>query len=112
MALLPILTESNNNEIYLLGIGRACPDLQNLAVSSIAQYEPVCQLSSDWFKQLRAVEIWSDPQADLNPNMIRQLLLFSKNMTNMLFKGCEVLSDKLMAEIWEVRINVLLPQHA
>ncbi|XP_021933194.1 uncharacterized protein LOC110836380 isoform X2 [Zootermopsis nevadensis] len=34
--------------------------------------------------------------------MIRQLLLFSKNMTNMLFKGCEVLSDKLMAEIWEV----------
>lgn len=90
------------NDIFFLGIGRACPDLCNLAFSSIAEYEPVVQLCDKWFNQLHALELWSDPHADLSPNLIRQLLLFSPNMTNMLFKGCEVLSDKLMACIWEV----------
>lgn len=89
-------------DIYFLGIGRACPDLYNLAFSSIAEFEPVGQLCDKWFNQLHALELWSDPHADLSPNLIRQLLLFSPNMTNMLFKGCEVLSDKLMAGIWEV----------
>ena len=91
-----------NNDIYFLGIGRACPTLCNLAFSSIAEFEPVVQLCDKWFNQLHALELWSDPHADLSPNLIRQLLLFSPNMTNMLFKGCEVLSDKLMAGIWEV----------
>jgi len=96
-----------NNDIYFLGIGRACPDLCNLAFSSIAEFEPVVQLCDKWFNQLHALELWSDPHADLSPNLIRQLLLFSPNMTNMLFKGCEVLSDKLMAGIWEVRTDSL-----
>lgn len=95
------------NNIYFLGIGRACPDLYNLALSSIAEFEPVVQLCDKWFNQLHALELWSDPQADLSPNLIRQLLLFSPNMTNMLFKGCEILSDKLMAGIWEVRTDSL-----
>jgi len=91
-----------NNDIYFLGIGRACPGLCNLAFSSIAEFEPVGQLCDKWFNHLHALELWSDPNADLSPNLIRQLLLFSPNLTNMLFKGCEVLSDKLMAGIWEV----------
>lgn len=97
-----------NKDIYFLGIGRACLDLQNLALSNIAEYEPVGQPCDEWFNQLHALELWSDPHADLSPYMIRQLLLFSPNMTNMLFKGCEVLSDKLMTGIWEVCINFLL----
>lgn len=96
-----------NNDIYFLGIGRACPDLCNLAVSSIAEFEPVGQLCDKWFNKLHALELWSDPQADLSPNLIRQLLLFCPDMTNLLFKGCEVLSDKLMAGIWEVRTDSL-----
>lgn len=96
-----------NNDIYFLGIGRACPDLCNLAFSSIAEFEPVVQLCDKWFNHLHALELWSDPHADLNPNLIRQLLLFSPNMTNMLFKGCEVLSDKLMAGVWKVRTDSL-----
>jgi hypothetical protein len=100
-----------SNDIYFLGIGRACPDLQNLALSSIAQYEPVGQPCAEWFNQLHALELWADPHADLSPYMIRQLLLFSPKMTNMLFKGCEIISDKLMTEIWQVCINFLLAYH-
>jgi hypothetical protein len=93
--------------VYFPGIGKACPDLYNLAFSSIAEFEPVGQLCDKWFNRLHALELWSDPHADLSPYLIRQLLLFSPNMTNMLFKGCEVLSDKLMADIWEVRTDSL-----
>lgn len=92
----------NFTSVDITGIGRACPDLYNLAFSSIAEFQPVGQLCDKWFNRLHALELWSDPHADLSPYLIRQLLLFSPNMTNMLFKGCEVLSDKLMADIWRV----------
>lgn len=93
---------ANFTFVDIAGIGRTCLDLQNLAFSNIAEFEPVGQPCDEWFNQLHALELWSDPHADLSPYMIRQLLLFSPNMTNMLFKGCEVLSDKLMTGIWEV----------
>ncbi|PSN56411.1 hypothetical protein C0J52_09527, partial [Blattella germanica] len=90
------------------GIGKSCPELRNLALSSIATYEHVGQLSSELFNQLRALELWSDPQADLSPFMIRQLLLFCPDMTNLLFKGCEIVSDKLMADIWKKILEIVL----
>ncbi|XP_023711442.1 uncharacterized protein LOC111866586 isoform X3 [Cryptotermes secundus] len=99
---LQSLILANFTYVDIAGIGRACLDLQNLAFSNIAEYEPVGQPCDEWFNQLHALELWSDPHADLSPYMIRQLLLFSPNMTNMLFKGCEILSDKLMTSIWEV----------
>ncbi|XP_069694166.1 uncharacterized protein [Periplaneta americana] len=92
---------ANFTSVDVSGIGQACPVLRNLAFSSIAQYEPIGRPCPEWFNHLKALELWSDPHADLSPYMIRQLLLFCPNMTNMLFKGCEVLNDKLMAEIWQ-----------
>ncbi|KAK7793601.1 hypothetical protein R5R35_011115 [Gryllus longicercus] len=93
---------ANFTSVDIAGIGRSCKKLRNIAMSNIAQYESFGPICNEWFTELQALELWSDPQADLNPNMFRQLLLFCPNMQNLLFKGCEVLTDKLFTEITEV----------
>ncbi|XP_046984838.1 EIN3-binding F-box protein 1-like isoform X1 [Schistocerca americana] len=93
---------SNFTFIDILAIGRACPQLLNLALSNVAEYEDIGTPSPECFNQLQALELWSDPQADLGPNLFRQLLLFSPSLRNILFKGCENLTDKLLNEILQI----------
>ncbi|XP_066995283.1 uncharacterized protein [Anabrus simplex] len=90
---------ANFTTVDIMGIGRACKQIRNLALSNIAQYDPVGPICPEMFNQLQALELWSDPHADLTPAMFRQLLLFGPDIRNLLFKGCEILSDKFMTEI-------------
>lgn len=86
-------------------IGRACPLLRNLALSNVAEYASIFSPSSECFNNLQALELWSDPQASLEDHLFNQLLKFSPELRNLLFKGCNALTDKLLSSIWQVIIN-------
>ena len=94
--------------LSVTGVGKSCPKLHNLAFSNVSVYETPMQPCPDWFNNLEAMELWADPGAELNPNLVKQLLLFSPDLKNLLFNGCGVLTDKLLSEVWEVsRLYVL-----
>nr|CAD7410430.1 unnamed protein product [Timema cristinae] len=92
---------ANFTAVDITGLGKACPELKNLALSNVAQYESVSHPSPELFTKLQALELWSDPHADISLNMVKQLLSFSENIRNILLKGCEVISDKLLLDIWK-----------
>lgn len=81
------------------GIGRRCPNLINLAFSNIPVFDLPQQLGSEWFKKMEAVELWSMNNAQYSPALIKQLLLFSPILRNILFNSCNVLTDELFLEI-------------
>lgn len=81
------------------GIGRSCPNLINLAFSNIPVFDLPQQLGSEWFKKMEAVELWSMNNAQYSPALIKQLLLFSPILRNILFNSCNVLTDELFLEI-------------
>lgn len=83
-------------------IGRTCPIIQNLAFSKVSVFELPPQLRPEFFNRLEAMELWSESNIELNPILIRQLLLFSPIIRNILFNGCSILSDELLEDIWEV----------
>lgn len=59
-------------------------------------------LNSEWFNQLEALEVWSVSEAEYSSNLVRQLLLYSPLMKNILFNSCTTLTDELWAEITQV----------
>uniref|UniRef100_A0A1B6D6M4 F-box domain-containing protein n=1 Tax=Clastoptera arizonana TaxID=38151 RepID=A0A1B6D6M4_9HEMI len=98
---LQSLILANFPVVDILAIGRACPILQNLAFSKVSIFELPSQLHPELFNNLEAMELWSETQIEINPNLVKQLLQFSPMIRNILFNGCSVLSDKLFDEIWE-----------
>nr|CAD7257529.1 unnamed protein product [Timema shepardi] len=67
---------ANFTAVDITGLGKACPELKNLALSNVAQYESVSHPSPELFTKLQALELWSDPHADISLNMVKQLLSF------------------------------------
>lgn len=103
-------------DVDIAAIGRTCPNLQNLALSSIGQFDPLASVNKGWFSKLQALEVWSDTTrshdgADLGlghdpsqppapaPVLLRQLLV-SGGLRNLLFTGCAALTDGLLYDIW------------
>ncbi|XP_071439058.1 uncharacterized protein [Hetaerina americana] len=84
-------------------IGKACPHLVNFALSEVTEFELMHQkICEEHFQELQALEIWADPDFILPANVLQQLLLFSKNMKNLLFKGVGILTDEMFRTIWKV----------
>ncbi|XP_054281472.1 uncharacterized protein LOC128999131 isoform X2 [Macrosteles quadrilineatus] len=90
---------SNFPGIDIAGIGRSCPNLQNLAFSNVPVFYMPSQPCPEWFNKLEALELWSVTNIELSPILIKQLVLFSPIMRNVLFNSCNILTDALLMEI-------------
>lgn len=75
--------------------------IQNIAFSKVSVFhiESLCQL---WFNCLEAMELWAEPDTEMNPFLIKQLVAYCPNIKNLLFNGCDGLTDKLFSEIQQV----------
>ncbi|XP_046406837.1 uncharacterized protein LOC124171656 isoform X2 [Ischnura elegans] len=84
-------------------IGMACPHLVNFALSDVTAFELMNQkISAESFQELQALEIWSDADFIIPTNVLQQLLLFSKNIRNILLKGVGIVTDEMFSEILKV----------
>ncbi|XP_050715630.1 uncharacterized protein LOC126998204 isoform X2 [Eriocheir sinensis] len=108
---LPVLTLRGHNLISLLlanftvvdlvAIADCCPKLQNLAFSNITIYEEIMYPRDDLFTTLVNLEVWTTVTTDTcNSVILRQLLGQCKGLQNLLVRGADALSDKLLHELW------------
>ncbi|KAL7645807.1 UNVERIFIED_CONTAM: hypothetical protein RMT77_002704 [Armadillidium vulgare] len=111
--ILPILTVCGHRlETLLLvkftmidiaAIGECCPNLRNFAMSNISVFEELLYPKDSAFRELTALEVWTDVYSEsVSPIILKQVLLFCPNLQNLLISGSSALNDKLMEEILKV----------
>ncbi|XP_075219127.1 uncharacterized protein LOC142323417 isoform X2 [Lycorma delicatula] len=91
---------TNFTYVSVPDIGRTCPKIQNIAFSKVTSFYQDTP-HPEWFNDLEAMELWAETDIDLDPNLIKQLVVFSPKIKNLLFNSCHALTDKLFAEIME-----------
>ncbi|KAG8282112.1 hypothetical protein J6590_043657 [Homalodisca vitripennis] len=82
-------------------VGSSCPNLQNLAFSNVPVFEVPSKLVPEWFNKLEALELWSATSVEYSPQLVKQLLLYSPIIKNILFNSCSVVTDSLLLEIMQ-----------
>ncbi|XP_063877914.1 uncharacterized protein LOC135109934 isoform X1 [Scylla paramamosain] len=93
---------ANFTVVDLVAIGESCPRLQNLAFSDIAIYEDIMYPRDNLFNTLINLEVWTTVNTDTcSATILRQLLSHAPGLTNLLVRGADALSDKLLQELWE-----------
>ncbi|XP_046684000.1 uncharacterized protein LOC124369893 [Homalodisca vitripennis] len=92
---------SNFPGIDISGVGSSCPNLQNLAFSNVPVFEVPSKLVPEWFNKLEALELWSATSVEYSPQLVKQLLLYSPIIKNILFNSCSVVTDSLLLEIMQ-----------
>ncbi|KAG0714017.1 hypothetical protein GWK47_001705 [Chionoecetes opilio] len=109
---LPVLTLRGHGLISLLlanftvvdltAIGECCPRLQNLALSGVTIYEEILYPRDHLFTTLVNLEVWTSVTTDsCNATILRQLLSRCPGLQNLLVRGADALSDKLLQELWQ-----------
>jgi hypothetical protein len=96
-------------------IGASCQNLQNLALSEVFHFADsaptdhgTSAAGTTVFNQLEALELWAFPGVRLPIAVIRQLLTPCRSIQNLLFRGCETISDSTFtSEIWPVSTVII-----
>ncbi|XP_018019160.1 F-box/LRR-repeat protein 20 [Hyalella azteca] len=87
-------------------IGAACPNIENLALSNVAVFEPVALATASAsggkpFERLQALEIWTELRnSSCSAAVLRLLLLHCTALRNLLLRGADQLSHDQLMTIW------------
>ena len=89
----------------VLGLGRSCPKLKKMALSSIDEYDirEDGRPSAGLYSGLTILELWFDTRTEHSTSSVLLHLLSSAiNLTNLLVKKSDSISLELFTKIWMV----------
>ena len=86
---------------FLAAIGSNCLRLRNLALSEMCHIT-VADHGDNIFGRLEALELWALDGVPLPGVVIKQLMKSCHHIKNVLFRGCDAVTDDLFGQLWRV----------